>query len=541
MDKHFKSSFEEELRTLANALKAEVFRFIVIGHNHRSLYIDLSEWVKEKFPERKVLDLTFSGKSYRDISDSFRDFDKGIVIIPDFDWLFQAENNAVCTAFNQRRDFFTHRNIALLCFIQPGSFISLAKKLPDWWSGRSLELSFSRAYNQEELTFIPITTESSSLGGQTLQEKEAEIELLRQQLALAEPDNITLLINLNGQIANIYYQLARYDEALSFWHTALDLARSNHHRQDEGITLNNLGSIYYSLSLYNKALEYFKQSLEIAKEVNDSKMMGNSLNNLGLVYSTKGEYDEALYYFQQSLESCRKDEACQGEEITLNNIAQIYQARGEYHTALSFLEQSLKINQTTGNKQGIGSTLNNLATVLKAMGDYNKALEYLQQSLNIREDIGDKLGAGRTLNNIGSIYYKAKGEPIKALHHLEEALKIQKAIGDLYGEGITLNNLSGLAFSNGDYKQSLDYLQQSLKIRQDIGDNNGLAIALTNMAILYVELNQVELAIPWLLQAQQIFNQIGSTNTQRVENVIYLIIQQIGQARFDELAKGTKS
>lgn len=406
MTKGFETEFEDDLRTLANALKAEIFRFVLIGHNHHSLYLDASEWVKNQFPARKIMEMRFYGKNYRAISDALQNFKHGIVLIPDFDWLFHPDNVSLCTAINQRRDFFARQNITLLCFIQPSSFITVAQKLPDWWSGRSLELSFYREVEVQESKFLLLEPESSSLGGDSRAEKEAELARLSQQLVLADPDDPALLINLQEQIARILFRFARYDEALVFLEKNLSLSRASGERMVESESLNNISQIHDARGEYDTALKYLEQSLSISQEIGYLESKSTTLNNIGGIHRAKGEYDTALWYLEQSLSISQEIGDRVGEGTALNNIGQIHKASGDYSTALTYLERSLKISQEIGGRAGEVATLNNISQVHQASGDYDTALTYLEQSLKISQEIGDIIGVATALTNTGIILFE---------------------------------------------------------------------------------------------------------------------------------------
>ncbi len=493
----FETEFGDALRELSNALKGKGFRFVLVGHNHRSIYTDTKAWVERRFPSRPCLELPLFGKDYRAISDALNSFQQGIVLMPDFDWLFRPENTALLVAFNQRRDYFTQRDFAFLCFVQPSNFPLIAKKLPDWWSGRSLELHFQRDVAENTLEFIQQQPESSSLGGETLQEKEAELALLFRQLEVADRENKGLLLSLHHQISVILFGLARWEEAQRHLDTMLSLSR----------------------------------------ELNDQENEGMALNNLSQVFKVKGDYDTALRYLEQSLKITQDEGNRIGEGRVLNNISQIHSSKGDYEAAAQYLEQSFKITQEIGDRQGEGRALNNIGLIYSANGDYDKALPYLERSLRIAQTIGDWAGAGGTLNNIAQIHL-AKGGYDTALQYLEQGLKIQQTTGDRKGEGTTRNNISQVYDAKGDYDTALQYLGQSLEIRQAIGDTSGLAENLHNMGAMLFEQNRLEEAVPLLLQAHQIFEKIGSPNVQESTKYLNLIYQQIGEARFKELAAG---
>ena len=378
-----------ELRLLTNALRQPTFRFIVIGHNRKHIITDVSDHLRAAYPNRSFLALRLNGKTYREIIDTLSEFREGIVLISDFDWLFRPGNEDLCTAFNQRRDALARLPIALLCFVEPSGYTNVPKRIPDWWSLRSLALEFNSDKADTTDGFLQPNTDTSSLGGETKAEKEAEIQRLLQQLRLADPENITLLLSLNDQLSTLHYNLSQFDEALL----------------------------------------YLEQSLKIQQQIGDRNGEGATLNNISQIYDVRGDYETALQYLEQSLKIQQQIGNQRGESATLNNIGQIYDARGDYETALQYLEQSLKIQQQIGNRSGEGITLNNISQIYNARGDYETALQYLEQSLKIQQQIGDRSGESATLNNLGAIHFENYRDIETATHYFLQAYYLLDQIG----------------------------------------------------------------------------------------------------------------
>jgi hypothetical protein len=124
------AEFAADLHILTNALRNEGFRFVLIGHNRYSLYVDIAGLLRDTFVDRPFLELQLRNRTYRQIADEILAFPNGIILIPDFDWLFQPDNEAIRVAFNQRRDTFARLDIAFICFIGRTTGVTSPKKSP---------------------------------------------------------------------------------------------------------------------------------------------------------------------------------------------------------------------------------------------------------------------------------------------------------------------------------------------------------------------------------------------------------------------------
>ena len=490
------AAFEDELQQLFNALRAEVFRFVVISHNHPSVYAEIRGALSAHFGgKRKIHEFSFRDKSPADIRDAVLRLEKGILLLRDVEFLFRDEQADLCIYFNQRRDFFAKKPIAFVFFIERTTFRKIIQKLPDWWSLGSFDLEFLvEAEAVKDIQAVWELGDHSPYTNWTPGERDQEMARIERLIADTDPENIKLLGQLYAELGNILFYSAQYDTALN----------------------------------------QYENSLPLVKKAGLIKTEGDLLNNISQIHDIKGDYDTALRYLEQSLAIRQQIGDRQGEGATLNNISQIHVAKGDYDTALRYLEQSLAITQQIGDRKGEGTTLNNFSRVHVAKGNYDTALHYLEQSLAITQQIGDRKGEGATLNNISQIHV-AKGDYDTALRYLEQSLAITQQIGDRKGEGTTLNNISHIHKVKGDYDTALRYLEQSLAITQQIGDMAGVGTTLSNMGAMLYKQNRYEEAVPLLVHANQIFQKTGSPNVTVPESYLTAIIERIGEAKFQEI------
>jgi tetratricopeptide (TPR) repeat protein len=490
-------AFEDELRLLFNALRIESFKLILISHNHPSIYPEIRSALSEHFGRsRKIHEFSFRNMTPSDIRNAVIRLDKGILLMRDVEYLFRDAHNSLCTYFNQRRDFFAKHDIAFLFFIEPGSFMRIAQKMPDWWSLRSLELEFSIPLDKDSGMALEWRKgESSPYANWTQEERNAEIARLERLIGNTDPEDFKLL----------------------------------------GWLHFDLGEVFVCSNNTEKAMENYTKCLALFKDIGDREGEGDTLNNISKIALAQGDFDLALVYLEQILAIRQATDDYQGQGTTLNNIGQLYIAKEDYNRALDYLEQSLAIQQNIGNHLGEGLLLNNIGQIYLSNGDYERALGYLEQALAIERKIGDRLGEGDTLNNISNIFY-AKGDYDRALIYLEQSLAIEQEIGDRKGEGTTLNNISQIYDAKGDYERALVYLEQSLAIQQAIGDISGLATTLNNMAAIYLEQkNDMVRAVHLFYQAYRIFEKIGSPSIQTSAAYLQIIIGQIGEEKFKEI------
>jgi len=462
----------DQLQTLVNSLRQPGFRFILIQYNHLSIYDDVRKLLEEKYPEQPQHELKISGNDYHSLTEKIKAAGKAWILIPDFDLLFTPAYEAVCTAFNQRRDFFARNNVVLICFILEGNMKQVPVKIPDFWSLRSLEIVIKKELSPliwDSFHVLLDIKEASSLGGKTRAEKEQEILRTKMQFDATEPTNLVLKQELLSQLSQLYYDLSNHSLSMEYAQKAHQLSLMISNKASEGASLSKIGQIYQLLGENQKALDALKQSLKIMREIGDKS----------------------------------------GEATTLNNMSQIYQLQENFKKALECLEESLVAFREMGIKAVEGTILNNIGNVYYAKSDYKKAINYLEESLKISREYNEKLGESATLNNIAGIYQE-KGDYDKAKELLMLSLKNQREIGDKFGLAGSLNNMGKIYLANGEFQKAKEYLEQSLVIRRDIGDEAGLAFTLFNLATVYLDekINEPQKAMTFLTECFEINKKI---------------------------------
>lgn len=481
------SNYIEETTPLFRLLRTEAFRFVIVRYNHYSLVNQLKEDLKLFFPDRPSVTIDGRKTDYRSLVDSYYKTASGFFFIENFDEILA--NPQIYTGLNQRRDKLASYPIALIVFVSSSTDELFARqimeKMPDLWSFRSLLLDLK----VENLQTVPsedlksfIKLEQSNLRDNTLwestgKEKEKELDRLLNRVSEVPGTEINLLKNVYLQIATLYEDLSRPDEALTFYKKLEKLQIQTRDKFGESITLNNISQVYHDKGDFDDALKYLERSLTITQKIGDRQGEGVTLNDISQVYDAKGEYDSALKYLKRSLTIAQEIGDKRGEGIALNNISQIYDANGDYDKALGYLERSLTIMQEIGDKRSEGTTLTNISKVYDVRSDYNSALRYLVLSLTIMREIGDKRSEGTTLNNISKVYHN-RGDLDTSLEYLKRSLTLFNEIGDKQGLITPYFNMGQLLLEKGDKKQGNDYII----LAGYMATNLGMKVKLTEMA-----------------------------------------------------------
>lgn len=277
----------------------------------------------------------------------------------------------------------------------------------------------------------------------------------------------TNYLNLLNELAYKLYTI-NPDTTILLGQKSLAMCKTAEYEQGAVEAMRNIGISYYLKGDYNQALSYYFDALEIAEKIRYKKGVGRLYNNIASIYSNQGKYPEALENHFKALKIREEIGDKQGIAASLNNIASVYSNEGKYDEALKIHLKSLKQKEEIGDKQGIAYSFSNIAGVYSNQKKYSESLESHFKSLKIREEIGDKHGIAWSLNNIANIYSE-QGKNVESIENYLRASKIQEEIGDKQGFATAFQGLGNSYFALKKYDKALIYELKGLQISQEIG------------------------------------------------------------------------
>jgi len=190
-----------------------------------------------------------------------------------------------------------------------------------------------------------------------------------------------------GNLGTTYWRMGNAEKAITYYQKALDMARAQKDRGNEGVWLGNLGLAYSDLGEIERAIGYYEQALAIAREIKSKPNEGLWLGNLGSAYSDLGEIERAIGYYEQALAIDREIKDKRSEGIDLGNLGNAYLNLGEIERAIGYYEQALAIAREIKDKRSEGIDLGNLGSAKTSLGRYAEAILDIQQAIQIATEI----------------------------------------------------------------------------------------------------------------------------------------------------------
>lgn len=266
-------------------------------------------------------------------------------------------------------------------------------------------------------------------------------------------------VDRTGDIGYCYLMLNRYEQALTFFSRAAELAEKAGNREEMANNYSNIGTIYVEWGDYGMGVEYFQKAMSIDKLAGNDEKISTDLNNIGKMYELWGKYDHAIDYFKQALVLERKAGRKAREAIRLNNLGTAYKAWKKYDTALNYFQQALTIERTLGDLEKVGKRLHHIGLTYFAMGRTDQAKAHFDQALSIftKMELHDELA--RLYNSYGLYYHALKKYP-EAITLL---LKSQELARENKLKPLQISNLETLSQT---YEQTGEYLPALRTFRQ---------------------------------------------------------------------------
>jgi CHAT domain-containing protein/Flp pilus assembly protein TadD len=202
--------------------------------------------------------------------------------------------------------------------------------------------------------------------------------------AAGDRRNESILLN---NLANIYFALADYRQALTYYEQRLLVVQALNDRRGEANTYADLGITYRHLDRYEQSIAMYEQAVEIFRDIGDRRGAENALGNLGIVYQALGRYPQAIERYEEQQAIAQQAQDPVGEGLALSRLGIVYQQIGQYEDAIAAYQQSLVIFQASGSQPETGVLLSNIGRLLALQGHIELAIIFYKQSVNVREAI----------------------------------------------------------------------------------------------------------------------------------------------------------
>ncbi len=232
------------------------------------------------------------------------------------------------------------------------------------------------------------------------------------------------------QMAQVYDNLRKHDEAIELMNKALPLANKAGNKRLMASVYNGIAAQNYQMGKSEEAIKYFYKSLSVFEDLKDTMQMVSLLRNMSLVYDHMKDHErtKVLLYRALNLAIEAKDSILQ--HATYGSIGAMFQNMLQFDSALVYNTKQLQHMPVYVESESRAIAYGNLGIIYKAKKNYEKAKDNYLKAL----EIFTKNGSYRLITvshiNLGELYVLLK-DGKKALYYYNEAIKQSEGSNEL--------------------------------------------------------------------------------------------------------------
>lgn len=230
-------------------------------------------------------------------------------------------------------------------------------------------------------------------------------------------------------LGNTLVFTSKNDEALNLLEDGLQQARALHKDYHEGAFLTGIANVFENLGRFDESVSYHKAAISISKQIGDTQSEINDLLNLGNLQFRFNRFEAALEFYEQAYELAIHLNHLPLQAQVSGSIASVLIKQGKVHEAISRLEKEVRTDREQGVKYPLLRSLGNLGGAYSLVGDNEKARACYEESLGVSRATKDFRSLAVDLRSLASINGKL-GETEKALQYAEEAVKVSDQLKD---------------------------------------------------------------------------------------------------------------
>ena len=237
-----------------------------------------------------------------------------------------------------------------------------------------------------------------------------------------QPDIEANLCDLIGKVA--FYK-GDFGESLVQFQTALTLRQGIADLRGVIKSYSNVAVVYGQQNRYEEAMRANESALEIAERIGDTVALGMLYNNIASDFAESGEYDKAIDFHQRSLSLSEKANDRSGVSTAHQNLGQIYRLTKLFDQSVLHLTQAVELAKRIGAEDLILTTTTMLAETHLAQGRIDESLAECTDALRRSDMISNMSFRPTCLDLLGRIYSSMKRWS-EARQCFAEAIKLQQ-------------------------------------------------------------------------------------------------------------------
>ncbi len=226
-----------------------------------------------------------------------------------------------------------------------------------------------------------------------------------------------ILARVKLQVGTVRSLQGQLDSAKQFLSQAANELKQHGDQSMRQRALGNLGLVLLGRGEYQEAISAYKSALEVAESLNDWFLVGIDLDNMGECYQDLGDLETARQLHERALSVAREHDTGPYAQIdATRNLGVDLLRLGELDQAMDAINQALDMARTYNQKDLVLQSMISLGELYLAQGKCDKA-EALAQKL-VEESAGVPMRLAATRLLLGQCLL-ARNDSMRAMALLE--------------------------------------------------------------------------------------------------------------------------
>ncbi|MEG5038925.1 MULTISPECIES: tetratricopeptide repeat protein [unclassified Microcoleus] len=289
-------------------------------------------------------------------------------------------------------------------------------------------------------------------------------EILDELTALNDPSVNHSIANFNHNLGIVAYEQRRFDDAIAFYHKALQIFEDAKDFYSAARDYHEIGVVAEAQRRFDDAIAFYHKALQIFEDAGDFYSAAMDYHHLGIVAYEQRRLDDAIAFYQKARQ-------------IFEDVGDFYSAAREYHElgmvaeeqrrfddAIAFYHKALQIKEDAGNFYSAATDYHQLGIVAQVQRRFDEAIAFYHKALQIREDAGDFYSAARDYHHLG-IVAQVQRRLDDAIAFYNKALQIYEDAGDFYHAADEYQGLGEIAKEQGDFNTAVAYFQKAFAAR----------------------------------------------------------------------------
>jgi len=294
--------------------------------------------------------------------------------------------SALVSQLNFERELLFSQPYIILLWTGGAFDRELRKKAPDLMHWVSKHFVFEEDGETGKWT---VSEPEITYGAYNKKEKQQRQERIKQLLQTLEKlshhsdgkprvirDKINLLVLLSKEFRSVP-EPAKAAEAIK---KAISLNSKNGAGLDMQLYFE-MALTFFDDQKYDEALSYYSKAMDIAEQVKDMSMLCNIYYEKGRVYSRQQKWKDALSNLQKVLELQKTEEDEYTTGNTFHQIGMVYAQQGKWYDALLSFQKALELQRTNGDDTGTGSTYYQMGRIFEETNRLKEAAEFFERAV----------------------------------------------------------------------------------------------------------------------------------------------------------------